>query len=614
MTHTGKSVYTTQRCHSTMPLNDATQRCHSTMPLNDGTLWQDSTQRCHSTMPINDERGGGEGEEGEGPVRWLLLAQGASQSFYVQWRLSASLSNQDKPDLLSLLPPELQLTVLHYIDGPSLLSACKVSKEWREILLTHSSLWTKKCRELGVNMDISHVLEDPRWHNIYVQSLNQMTALKTDTAFSESFIYLQNCKTAVKAVDYQHGFLCTVSEEDYINIWQLEKNIPVMAFPVDRAVSCIKFHPHFLLVCGHFVGMLTSWDLSEMANLNCATYDFEQSAVDCPDLFLKNKFKMHSGPIFSCDFSQELNLLVSGGGDECIKLWCLSTGLVVRSLPNQNHWVLKVILMPDLSFSSQHTIICMTRDDVNKIRWSAAGDENSCTLSLIDRMGSIDELDIQVCIKLNAGKNNFFTPGLQHSSKFIGLIRQDIDEKNATLMIYNIYSFELVYEVSLQFKVKKLLALGNRYALLLTVGSILYSSTLIIVDIVTGKVIGSHTVPHSKMTTPDGAQLVVGDTQWLDGLTGDLVIQSSLGYDKLKQNKSAPCNLKNGYQIDGGIVNNYRNSRDSPLPLYSEPEMKHISIRSQGQLVLALGIQSEPGRLFTLWWSQPQQEPKCKEE
>jgi len=476
-------------------------------------------------------------------------------------------------------------------------------------------------------------------------------------------------------------------------------------------VSCIKFHPHFLLVCGHFVGMLTSWDLSEMANLNCATYDFEQSAVDSPDLFLQNKFKMHSGPIFSCDFSKELNLLVSGGGDECIKLWCLATGLVVRSLPNQNHWVLKVILMPDLSFTSQHTIICMTRDDVNKIRWAAGGDENSCvkkkyvedsakdekaakTLSLIDKMGSIDELDIQVCIKLNAGKNNFFTPGLQHSSKFIGLIRQDIDEKNATLMIYNIYTFELVYEISLQFKVKKLLALGNRYALLLTVGSILYSSTLIIVDIVTGNVIGSHTVPHSKMTTPDGAQLVVGDTQWLDGLTGDLVIQSSLGSNKVSRVKSTGTTLKNGFQMDGGILKDSRNGRESPKPLYSEPDMNNgtsdcrtpnykgysnssttgnppnrtpevgayrgdnnttgrISLNtvdetytpggscndritqesksytntrtcstkshqvltgSQGQLVLALGIQSEPGRLFTLWWAKPEQGPKCKKE
>lgn len=296
-----------------------------------------------------------------------------------------------------------------------------------------------------------------------------------------------------------------------MNIWQIELNIPVLTFPVERAVSCIKFRPNSLLICGHFVGILTSWDISVIQKL--AVHDPASDTNDEVSL-LKCKYKMHAGPVFTSDFSQELNLLVSGGGDECVKLWCLTSGLLLKSLPNQEHWVLRVILIPAKSYSRQHAIICMTRNNVIKMSWPSGNKsevkseckatENTPDIASdssdanVERIGIPDEISNKLCIRLNEGNNNFFTPGLQHSSKFIGLIKQDIDEKNANLCVYDIETFNLMYNISLKFKVKKLLALGNRYALLLTVGSVLYSSTLIIVDVITGEIAGSHVVPHSK--------------------------------------------------------------------------------------------------------------------
>lgn len=47
------------------------------------------------------------------------------------------------------------------------------------------------------------------WHEVYVSSLRQLTSLKNGTAFVERFMQLQNCNKAVKAVDYQDGYLCT---------------------------------------------------------------------------------------------------------------------------------------------------------------------------------------------------------------------------------------------------------------------------------------------------------------------------------------------------------------------------------------------------------------------
>ncbi|KAG0715764.1 F-box/WD repeat-containing protein 2 [Chionoecetes opilio] len=411
--------------------------------------------------------------EGSGPEvqLGLLLPAVTAAASYVKWRLVTNLQGQDTPDLLLLLPPELQLAALSYLDGPSLLHASQVSRTWNSIIKDHSELWIKQCRRLGVNM--------------------------------------------VKVV----------SEEDYINIWQLDKNIPVLTFPVERAVSCIKFHPSSLLLCGHFVGTLTSWDLMDMRQARCTVWEHSNKR---DQYNLKNKFKMHAGPVFSCDFSEDLDLLVSGGADECLKLWSLSSGVQVKSLSNQDHWVLKVILIPDLSLTSNHEIVYMTRENVKKIWWpsvvkrdceSDMGEEGGQgSVSSAKPYGMIEKISHSFKISLNEGHTNFFTPGLQFSSKYIGIIKQDVEEKHANLCVFDIETFKLEHNISLNIKVKKLLALGNRYALLLTMGTVLYSSTLVIIDIITTKTIGTRSIPHSKMTTPDGAQLVVGDVKWLDGL------------------------------------------------------------------------------------------------
>ncbi|KAG7171009.1 F-box/WD repeat-containing protein 2-like [Homarus americanus] len=500
----------------------------------------------------------------------LLLPTVTAASSYVKWRLVSFISGQDTPDLLTLLPPELQIAVLQFVDGPSLLNATQVSREWNGIIKNHNHIWVKKCKELGVNIEKVHC--GANWHQAYVSSLRQQLSLKNGTAFSERFMQLQNCKKAVKAVDYQNGFLCTVSEEDYVNIWQLELNIPVLAFPVERAVSCIKFRPNSLLICGHFVGILTAWDLSKMSEVSCV---IDNSLGNSPGQYflLWSKFKMHAGPVFSSDFSEELDLLVSGGADECIKLWCLSTGLVIK------------------------------------------------------------------------------------------------------------------------------------YALLLTIGSVLYSSTLVVVDVVTGETAGTHAVPHSKMTTPDGAQLVVGDIDWLNGLGGHLldlsepplttefnndqsnevkstksccsdaerqqnlnkvssVVSSEDSHKIFQQNRSPECGTQQfspcqpaelcecrdaeeevspigavGGELPVCMMGNsdtnlHYSNNNSPATISSEDvplqaaslqyhgsnmnctKDTQLSVRLErpGHLVLAAGVQSEPGRLFTLWWSNSKQTLKCKKE
>lgn len=75
------------------------------------------------------------------------------------------------------------------------------------IIKNHDELWVKQCCRLGVNM--SKVPGWIEWHKVYITSLRQQASLRNGTAFTERFMQLQNCKKAVKAVDYQDGFLCT---------------------------------------------------------------------------------------------------------------------------------------------------------------------------------------------------------------------------------------------------------------------------------------------------------------------------------------------------------------------------------------------------------------------
>ncbi|KAK3851848.1 hypothetical protein Pcinc_041528 [Petrolisthes cinctipes] len=688
---------------------------------------------------------------------------------YVKWRVTCLLNTHIMPDLVSLLPPELQLAVLSYVDGISLLNACRVSHNWCSLIGSHQQLWSDKCRHLGINLSPAppwpshfHPLD---WQRVYVGVVRQSAALKCGRAFSQRWMHLHNCTTPIKAVDYKEGYLCTVSEADQVTIWHLGLNVAVLTFSCQRTVSCLCLHPASLLLCGHFTGMLTSWDLSAMPRPSQSSGNHKPPPYPSPPQAepgaLVNKFKMHAGPVFSCDFSEELDVMVSGGADECLKLWSLSSGLVLHSLAFRDHWVLRVKLLPASTSSTlpdqsaKHRVIYMTRQRVSKLSWPAVCKQNcvkrKCTMcegktarckqngvqaesgsfeecfsfvsensgatssnssihrggvtqentlckscdscasgkvtiegsvgdstsesrninnssvntasseadSQVKRHGILDKISEDGSIDLNYSDHGIFTPGLQLSSKHIALVQQDLDEKSAKLFLFDINTLAPIRTLALWFKVKKLLALGNRYALLLTPGSMLYSSTLTVLDVVTGEEAGSSTVPHSKMTTPDGAQIVVGETGWLDGLGPHLpqpplalapsFKHRSRGCTSCKSNQPGDCDSSAAaYNMssfsrdgracisacvgtcEGGCLPCTSNSHSpvhTSVDVFCGQHQKcasqggtnsipltNLKLGSGGHLVLAAGVQTEPGRLFTLWWAEAGMEEKHKKE
>ena len=257
------------------------------------------------------------------------------------------------------------------------------------------------------------------------------------------------------------------------------------------------------MACGHTTGIITTWDLNLIDVLTSVQL---LSGLTNNNLLLFKKFKMHAGPVFGCDYSIKLDLLVSGGADDCIKLWCLSSGLILKSLLNQGHWVLRVALLPAPHGSSHNIIVSNTRDGVSKLIWpSSVTCENkleqmcgSNDKSTSDRMGDIDKIEVEYSVKLNEEGTNFFTPQLQVGTDYCAFIKQDADMKYAYLNICDLETFKQIHNVPLGFKVTKLLAIGNRFALMLSPGSELYTSKLITLDIFNGKIVGEHLIPHSK--------------------------------------------------------------------------------------------------------------------
>ena len=66
-------------------------------------------------------------------------------------------------------------------------------------------------------------------------------------------------------------------------------------------------------------------------------------------------------------------------------------------------------------------------------------------------------------------------------------------------------------------KIRKLLAVGEKYALILLPYVNGRYQNLAVVDLNERKIIGGCTVPHSRANNPDFTQVTTGNIQWLNG-------------------------------------------------------------------------------------------------
>lgn len=454
----------------------------------------------------------------------LIACCGSEQLWHLQHKLPDFLYR----DFVQLLPPELTEKILSYLPPVTLLSCCQVSRLWRDRLGSCRQLWLTQAHRVGCNVERG-LDQDTDWKTECVEGLRLRHLLDKSKAWQqEGLVNLVRPPGRFSALDHHKGHIAGGTADSSTNpqdeniesvvVWSVEHSRVTVSFPVSASVSCIKLHFPCFVVCGHFDGSLSSHLVT--------------GEKGSPGTLL-HRFKLHTAPVLSLDLSESEDLLVSGSADCSTKLWRLSSGQLLRTLSNQSHWVLSVILSPADKhqvdrFSGRHILLTMTRDDIQLWSWGSGQDEGVgqvCSTALLE---DIVQPDLYIPLKsvTEAIQSFFFTPGLHFDGSHISFIRQMpmFDTQvigDADIVILSADTGKVVHNVHVNQKIRKLLAIGKRYAVLLLPYVDSKYKNLAVVDLVRREIVGGCTVPHSRASTPDFSQVSLGCTRWLDGLARD---------------------------------------------------------------------------------------------
>jgi len=451
----------------------------------------------------------------------LISCCGSEQLWHLQQKLPDFLYR----DFVSLLPPELTEKILSYLPPSSLLSCCKVSRLWRDRVSCMQQLWLVQARRVGCNTSLlEHANQgEPDWKMSCVEALKLRNLLDCGRAWSqEGLVNLVRPPGRFSALNHHLGHIAGGTADssphhqqeessECVVVWSVQDSRVIVSFPVSGSVSCIKLFYPSLIVCGHFDGTLSS---------HCVSGDGGQ-----PPGSLLHKFRLHTAPVLALDLSISDDLLVSGSADCSTKLWELSTGQLLKTLSNQSHWVLSIILCPlnmhqVPRFRGRHLLLTMTRDDIQLWTWVEP---------LSPASSELTQPDLYIPLKsvTEAIQSFFFTPGLHFDGSRISFIRQMpmFDTQtigDADIVILDANTGKVVHNVHVNQKIRKLLAIGSRYAVLLLPYVDNKYKNLAVVDLVKREIVGGATVPHSRASTPDFSQVSLGDKSWLDGLSGEV--------------------------------------------------------------------------------------------
>ena len=146
-------------------------------------------------------------------------------------------------------------------------------------------------------------------------------------------------------------------------------------------------------------------------------------------------------------------------------------------------------------------MLTMTRDDIQLWSWA--------------RLDDLVQADLYIPLKsvTEAIQSFFFTPGLHFDGARISFIRQMpmFDTQtigDADIVILSAETGKVERSVHVNQKIRKLLAIGDRFAVLLLPYLDSKYKNMAVVDLVQGQIVGGATVPHSRASTPDFSQVI----------------------------------------------------------------------------------------------------------
>ena len=372
------------------------------------------------------------------------------------------------------------------------------------------------------------------WKSECVQGLRVRHLLNRSRAWKQQgLVNLLRLPGKFSALDYHQGHIAggtignsTNPQEDNtesVVVWSVEHSRVFLTFPVSSTVSCIKLHFPHLVVCGHFDGSISSFCVGP----HSFPWGGELLSPQPPGSLLQ-KYYLHTSPVLSVDLSLVEDLLVSGSADWSSKVWCLSSGQLLKTL--ESDWfVLSCILRPSSEhtvgrFRGRHLLLTMSKFDIQLWSWEAVESPNpgAESLSLLVKPS--------LCIPLYSDTEDipspfFLTPSLHFDGQNISFIRQRSmfgNQGSADIVILSADTGEVVHNVHVNHKIKKLLALGKRYAVLLLPDVDFSLMKLAVVDLVTREIVGGFTVPHSQANSPNFNHVIIGDPGWLNGLSSSV--------------------------------------------------------------------------------------------
>lgn len=439
-----------------------------------------------------------------------------------RWRWQLELTERLHRDLISWLPVEIAVKILSYLDLPSLFSAAQVSRTWQSRTNSHLEVWRQHGESTGVRTPIaSESIQE--WKDALRAGIRIRRELKLGRAFASGSLGNPTQTSAqFIALDFDQGFLAAASFDSsaeqtrdwssLILIWSLKRQEVIHRFmlaePQLRPTVVKLLMPMYLCV-GFVDGTIHYWDIPDANSV---------------------RFVGHTGAIFSLAGNLELNLLVSGSCDLTVRLWNLATGTSIRTIQTHDNWVVTVILWVPPLFSAdsrrndqlKKRLFTMTKTQIHCFEWKSEKD-----------LPVLQKPYLVIPLKQNEGyeelRGEFFTPGLHYDPKasVISFVRQMLICETQTIGDADIISVcaetgVIKRSIHINQKIRKLLSVGNRFALILLPYVDSKYKNLGIIDLQSRKLIGGATVPHSRASTPDFSQIAVGHPGWLDGLSSEL--------------------------------------------------------------------------------------------
>ncbi|XP_061887065.1 F-box/WD repeat-containing protein 2 isoform X5 [Entelurus aequoreus] len=201
--------------------------------------------------------------------------------------------------------------------------------------------------------------------------------------------------------------------------------------------------------------------------------------------------------VFSVDYNDELDMLVSGSADFTVKVWALAAGACLNTLTGHTEWVTKVILQKSEVESMVHSpgdYILLSADKYVIKVWPL-GKEINCK-----------------CLKtLSVSENRSISlqPRLQFDGRYI------ICSSDLGVYQWDFASFEILRVIKSQDPANlSLLSFGEVFALLFD------NHFLYVMDLRTETISGRWPLPPYRKSKR-GSSFLAGVTSWLNGLDGD---------------------------------------------------------------------------------------------